>query len=201
MLRIGSRASLLANLGDKFSLSFASNIRQLSLARRGCDSDSGRVVAKLGWRKMVGRGPGSRQPTVAGCQGGRVDRSEGLRAERQSAKASRAASPSRLSAWRTRQCRDADDLRRGSGPSLRSPRAPFGSGAQAACFGGRPGISWGRCCSGCAVPGRPFGTNRRGRNTRIGIRRTMHRGEQVTPGDVHVKFSAVELWRGRRLGG
>ncbi len=201
MLRIGSRASLLGMLGDKFSLSFASNIRQLSLARRGCRSDSGLALVKLGWRGMSGRGPGSRQPTVAGCQGERVDRSEGLRAERQSEKASRAAGPSRLSAWRTRQCRDAYDLRRGLGPGLRCTRAPFESGAQSACFGGGPGISWGRCCWGCALPALRFGANRRGRNTRMGIRRPMHRGEQVTPGDVHVKFSAVELCRGRRLGG
>lgn len=159
------------------------------------------ALAKLGWRRMSGRGPGSRQPTVAGCQGGRVDRSERLRAERQSAKASRALSPSRLNACRSRQCRDAYDLCCGSGPSLGCARAPFERGAQSACFGGRPGISRGGYCSGCAVPGRRLGTNRRGRNTRIGIRRSMHRGEQVTPGDVHVKFSAVELWRGRRLGG
>jgi len=159
------------------------------------------VLAKSGWRRMSGHGPGSRRARAAGRQGERVDRSERLRAERQSAKASRAASPSRLGARRTRQCRDAHDLRRGSGPSLRCARAPSESGARAACFGGRPGISGGRCCSGCAAPGRRFGTNRQSRNARIGIRRSRKCGEQVTHEDVHVKFSAVELWRGRRLGG
>jgi len=204
MLRIGSRAALLAILADKFSLSFASNVMQFSLARRASDPDSGSVLAKLGWGRMSGYGPGSRQPTAAGCQGKRVDRSGGLRAKRRSVKAKRAASRARLSACRTRQSLDAHDLRCGSVLSRRCRRAPSGSGAQSACFGGKPSIAGGRRGPGCAdraIISAEATVCDRGRAPSIGIRRSMNRGEQVTQEDVHVKFFAVELWRGRRLGG
>src|SRR5208282_2450802 len=98
---------------------------------------------------------------------------------------------------------DAHDLRCGSGLGRGCTRAPPERGTPSACFGARPGISGGRCCSPRAVTAIISAEAivcDRGRAASVGIRRSMNGGEQVTPEDVHVKFSAVELWRGRRLG-